>query len=291
MPKLLRRLLTAGAIAFAYGLYEPYRYRLRTLEVPVRWDRGPLDVLHLSDTHLAPGDHKLRRFLQELPAQLAKTPDLVIATGDMIEGDEAIDPLVDAIAAVDSRLGNFYVLGSHDYYVSSGPSYTKYFSGEKTLRKAIETDSERLEQRLQDAGWKTLTNRTETVEVDGKTIRLTGVNDPYLHRHVTSHIARDGGDELAIALVHAPDVVSEWVLHGFDLILAGHTHAGQVRVPGVGALVTNCSLPSGLAAGLNRVGAAWLHVSPGLGTGRYAPIRFLARPEATLLRLVPRDRP
>ncbi len=290
MPKLLRRLLSAGALAFAYGLYEPYRYRLSTLEVPVRWEGDPVEVLHLSDTHLAPGDRKLRRFLQKLPARLARTPDLVVATGDMIEGNEAIDPLVDAIAGIDARLDRFYVLGSHDYYVSSGPSYTKYFSGEKTLRKAVESDSARFETRLQDAGWKPLTNRTETVAVDGKTIRLAGVDDPYLNRHLTGHIAREAADDLAIALVHAPEVVSEWALHGFDLILAGHTHAGQVRIPGIGAIVTNCSLPSGLAAGLNRVGTAWLHVSPGLGTGRYAPIRFLARPEATLLRLVPQPR-
>ena len=274
----------AGAAAFAYGLYEPYRYRLNLLDVPVR--KGPsLDVLHLSDTHLAPGDRKLQDFLRNLPREMDGRPDLVLATGDMIEGDDAVEPLLDALSGIEARLGRYYVLGSHDYYVSSGPSYTKYFSGEKTLRRAIETDSARFEHGLQEAGWVPLTNRTEFVEAAGVTIRLSGVDDPYLKRHTVTHIERAHADALAIALVHAPDVVSEWALNDFDLVLAGHTHAGQVRVPGLGALVTNCSLPAGLASGLNRIGSTWLHVSPGLGTGRYAPIRFLARPEATLLRL------
>lgn len=276
----------AGAAAFAYGLYEPYRYRLKPLDVPVR--KGPaLDVLHLSDTHLAPRDRKLQDFLRNLPRELDVVPDLVLATGDMIEGDDAIDPLLDALGALEARLGRYYVLGSHDYYVSSGPSYTKYFSGEKTLRRATETDSARLERGLQEIGWVPLTNRTEFVEDGGVTIRLSGVDDPYLKRHTVAHIQRAATDGVAIALVHAPDVVSEWALNDFDLVLAGHTHAGQVRVPGIGALVTNCSLPTGLGSGLNRVGSTWLHVSPGLGTGRYAPIRFMARPEATLLRLRP----
>jgi predicted MPP superfamily phosphohydrolase len=90
---------------------------------------------------------------------------------------------------------------------------------------------------------------------------------------------------VAIGVVHTPDVVSEWALGGYDLVLAGHTHGGQVRIPGVGAVVTNCTLPPALAAGLHRIGGAWLHVSPGLGTGRFSPIRFNCRPEATLLRL------
>lgn len=275
----------AGAATFAYGLYEPYRYRLTSLDVPVR--KGPpLDVLHLSDTHLAPGDGKLQAFLRSLPRQI-ETPDLVLATGDMIEGDDAIEPLLAAIGGIQARLGRYYVLGSHDYYVSSGPSYTKYFSGEKTISRARKTDSARFERGLQEAGWVPLTNRTAFVEAGDATVRLSGVDDPYLKRHTVAHIERARADGLAIALVHAPDVVSEWALNDFDLVLAGHTHAGQVRIPGFGALVTNCSLPAGLASGLNRVGSTWLHVSPGLGTGRYAPIRFMARPEATLLRLRP----
>lgn len=287
MSKVVRAALLAGAGAFTYGLVEPFRYRLREREVPVRWDGPQLDLLHLSDTHLAPGDKRLRSFLRDLPLLLERTPDLVIATGDMIEGDAAIDALVEELAGIDAKFGRFYVLGSHDYFASSGPSYTKYFSGEKTVRRAQHIDSDRLEGRLQEQGWISLANRAHRISVDGRDVQLSGVDDPYLKRHDLAHIERRDSDDLAIGLMHAPDVTSEWALNGFDLVLAGHTHAGQVRIPGLGALVTNCSLPAALAGGLSRIGATWLHVSPGLGTGRYSPIRFLAPPEATLLRLVP----
>lgn len=287
MPKVVRFALVAGGGAFAYGLIEPFRYRLTQHEVPVDWDGPALDVLHLSDTHLAPSDRRLRNFLRELPNQLERTPDLVLATGDLIQGDEAIEPLVDALAPIEANVGRFYVLGSHDYFISNGPSYTKYFSGERTLRRARQTDSDRMETALQEQGWISLANRAESLAVDGHRIQVSGVDDPYLKRHDVAHIRRTTEDRLAIGLMHAPDLVSEWALNGFDLVVAGHTHAGQVRIPGVGAIVTNCSLPSALAGGLNQVGRTWLHVSPGLGTGKYAPVRFLAPPEATLLRLVP----
>jgi predicted MPP superfamily phosphohydrolase len=194
---------------------------------------------------------------------------------------------VDALARLEARLGRFYVLGSHDYYMSAGPSYSKYFRRTTGPSVARRTASDELEAGLQEKGWVPLTNRTEHLEVPEGRIRLSGVDDPHLRRHRTDHIERGTDEAMAIALVHAPDVVSEWALNGFDLVLAGHTHGGQVRVPGVGAVVTNCSLPVGLAAGLNRVGNTWLHVSPGLGNGRYAPIRFNCRPEATFLRLSP----
>ncbi len=82
------------------------------------------------------------------------------------------------------------------------------------------------------------------------------------------------------------------VADGFGLVMAGHTHGGQLRVPGVGALVTNCDLPTRQARGLSTWSSggreAWLHVSAGLGTSPYAPVRFACRPEATLLTLVER---
>ncbi|MDQ3766111.1 MAG: metallophosphoesterase, partial [Actinomycetota bacterium] len=164
-------------------------------------------------------------------------------------------------------------------------SFKKYFTGDHVPTKAPGADTDRLEQGLQTQGWIPLTNRSEALNTPFGTIRLAGVDDPYLKLHKTDHISRSAEDFLAIGLVHAPDVVSEYLLAGFDLVVGGHTHGGQVRVPFYGALVTNCKLPTALAGGLHRVGEGWLHVSPGLGQGRYTPIRFNCRPEATLLRL------
>ncbi|MBC8091522.1 MAG: metallophosphoesterase, partial [Pseudonocardia sp.] len=97
--------------------------------------------------------------------------------------------------------------------------------------------------------------------------------------------------DLRLGLVHAPEpsVLDRFAGDGYDLLLAGHTHGGQVCVPGYGALVTNSGLHRSMARGLHRwSGPTWLHVSAGLGTSPYAPVRLACPPEATLLTLVPR---
>jgi predicted MPP superfamily phosphohydrolase len=247
---------------------------------------GRITVLHLSDTHASKRTGVTMRFLETLPDRIGEVPDLIAITGDLIEDNSGIDPILRALAPFEARLGKFYVLGSHDYYQSDRPSYLKYFtSNGKSPTAAPRADTAKLEDGLHALGWSAVTNTSHSIETPQGPALVAGVDDPYLDRHRTDHIARPAGARFALGLVHAPDVVSEWALNGFDLVLGGHTHAGQVRIPGIGALVTNSSLPAGLAGGAHRIGKTWLHVSPGLGTGRWAPIRFGAPPEATLLTL------
>jgi predicted MPP superfamily phosphohydrolase len=254
--------------------------------VPVRAGSPPVTVLHVSDTHLRADTAHTRAFLERLPGVIGEVPDLVLATGDFTNDDPSMVDATALLNGLEAKLGRFFVYGSHDYFESAGPSFTKYFTGGSSTR-ARRRDVSAMTEALESEGWKSVVNTTEILETDAGRIRVSGVDDPYLSWHRTGHIERGPDDALAIALVHAPDVVSEWALNGFDLVVAGHTHGGQVRVPGVGALVTNCSLPVELAAGLNRIGDSWLHVSPGLGNGPFTPIRFACRPEATLLRLEP----
>lgn len=287
--RLLPATLAAGTGFAAYSLVEPYWPKLAVRSVATG-HRGPtLSVLHLADTHLTRGDKRLMSWVGRLPERLGEVPDLIVGTGDFIDNNSGIEPLLDAFGSLNARLGKFYVLGSHDYFQARFHvrSFKKYFTGDSRMTKAPAADTDRLERGLQSQGWIPLTNRSEVVNTSSGTIRLAGVDDPYLKRHTTDHLRRSTEDALAIGLVHAPDVVSEYLLAGFDLVLGGHTHAGQVRIPFYGALVTNCSLPPALAGGLHRVGEGWLHVSPGLGQGRYTPIRFNCRPEATLLKLEP----
>lgn len=283
----LSLLLGSAGVLVTYPFLEARWYRVKHLTVPLGRALPRIDVLHISDTHMSAGDRGLRRFLRGLSGALERAPDLVVATGDLVEGDEGIDPLVASLGDLFPDAARFYVLGSHDYYNARFQSYAKYFAtrGRRAIR-APRADTARLEAGLAGAGWTSVINGEALVEVHGIPVRVAGVDDPYLQRHTTSHIAAGAKDGLSIGLVHAPDVVSEWLLAGFDLVAAGHTHGGQVRIPGVGAVVTNSSLPSALGGGLQRVGSGWLHVSPGLGTGRFAPIRFACRPEVTVLRLV-----
>lgn len=289
--RIVPAVLAAGAAAAAYGVAETRAYRVVTHVVEVASGAPEVSVLHVSDTHLRGTHRRLIRFLESLPERLGAPPDFVVATGDLIEDDSGIEPLVEAFGRLEARFGRYFVLGSHDLYRSSIAgalgSWRMFVGRDRKKNIALDNDRGALEAGLQEKGWKSLLNTTEFVDAPFGRVRLAGVHDPYLRLHDTSHIRRAATDVLAIGLVHAPDVVSEWVLAGFDLVVAGHTHGGQVRLPVVGSVVTNCSLPNALSAGLHRVGRGWLHVSPGLGTSRFTPVRFLARPEATLLRLVP----
>jgi uncharacterized protein len=286
VTRALGRVVGIGAALGAYALYEPYRYRLVTHDLAGNPGVPPLDILHISDTHLGAKSRARIKWLSELPDRLGSTPDLVLATGDFVHDNSAIDPLAEVLAPLEARLGRFFVFGSHDYYQASFHSYAKYWTGKRDL-KSPRADSSRLRDSLQDKGWIQLHNRSEVIDTSFGPIRVAGVDDPYLGRHTTDHLERDNQDRLAIGVMHSPELVSEFTLAGFDLILAGHTHAGQVRLPFAGAVVTNCSLPARLAGGPHRIGNSWLHVSPGLGTGKFSPIRFNCRPEATLLRLRP----
>ena len=282
----LGALTGAGAALFGYTLVEPHLPRLQIKEIRLGYLRMPVEILHISDAHLSTGQRTRKAFLGSLMDRLERTPELVLSTGDMIDTNSGIEPLLEALAPLEAAWGKFYVNGSHDYFQARFMTYKKYF-GVVERSAMVPSDYGRLKTGLDRLAWVSLTNREEVLETPIGTVRLSGVDDPYLNRHRTEHLKTERSDALRIGLMHAPDVVAEFALAGFDLMVAGHTHGGQVRFPLIGAVVTNSSLPNELAMGLHRVGSSWLHVSPGLGHGMFSPIRFLTRPEATLLKLVP----
>jgi predicted MPP superfamily phosphohydrolase len=139
---------------------------------------------------------------------------------------------------------------------------------------------------LEADGWVHLKNRK--YERPGTPVEIVGLDDPHIHRGDIRVAGRTAPANFGLAVVHSPDPAPELVALGYDLVLAGHTHGGQVRLPIVGAVVTNCSIPNRMARGLFRLGPGHLHVSAGLGTSKYAPFRLFCRPEATLLELTAR---
>jgi uncharacterized protein len=262
-------LLAAGAVAAAgaacvgYGvLIERDWYRLRRQRVEaLEPGRPPLTVLHLSDLHLTPADTRRIAFLERLAAEPV---DLVVLTGDMLGGPEGLDPVLEALGRFRPRLGAVAVLGSNDYWAPRFRNPLGYFTGPSSRRHRSA--------RLGD-------------------VELAGMDDPHI-RHDDPGVAvpPDGQVRLRLGVVHSPyrRALDAFERNGYELLLAGHTHGGQVRLPGVGALVTNCDLPRDRVRGLSRWGRSWLHVSGGLGTSKYAPFRFACRPEASLLTVTPR---
>lgn len=279
-----------AALAAAYSIVvEPFWFAIRHYEVPVlEKDVPPLRVLHLSDLHMLERNRRKQRFVRAL----AQEPvDLVVVTGDMLGEPEGLGPVLDVLGHLRPRLGSAAVLGSNDYYAPRPKNYLSYFS-RRRKRGGAHRDNphQELVQGLRDRGWIVLINETAVLgDLD-----LAGVDDPHLHREDMSVLVSPQRPTRArVGLSHSPE---PWVLDAFAgssyrLALAGHTHGGQLRIPGFGALVTNCDLPRKHARGLFRHGSLWVHVSAGLGTSKYAPFRFACRPEATFLELVAAEQP
>jgi predicted MPP superfamily phosphohydrolase len=205
---------------------------------------------------------------------------------------------IDALGPLLDRPGAF-VPGSNDWFAPKPKNPARYLLPDRGRR--IHGDPlpyADLREAFTSAGWLDLTHRRTTIDVAGLRVELAGVSDAH---HKADHYDRIAGAvgadaDVAIGLSHTPEprLIDAFVGDGFDLVVSGHTHGGQLRVPFVGALVTNCGLDRRRARGLSRwpspvTGGSdgWLHVSAGLGTSPYAPVRFACPPEATLLTLVP----
>jgi uncharacterized protein len=283
-------LAIAGAACVVYGVvierrwYRLVRHRLAIL--PADGD-GPesLTVLHLSDLHFVRGDERKARFLAGLPRA-----DITVVTGDFLGEPDAVERAVDALAPVRGRLASWFVLGSNDYYMPRPLNYFAYFRAKRKPRRARAGRAPELIAQLEADGWHDLTNVRLEIELDGLPVELLGLDDAHIRQHDLTVAPRRALDRFGIAVMHSPDSAPESAALGYDLMVAGHTHGGQVCVPFGGAIVTNCSMPRRLAAGLVHMGGAVLHTSPGLGTSKFAPFRFACRPEATVLELRRIDR-
>ena len=259
--------------------YRVLRHRLDILPTGAE----PLVVLHLSDLHFLRDDERKARFLGRLP-----TADVTIVTGDLLGEPEGVSAVVDAVRAARGRLASWFVLGSNDYYVPRLKNYFAYFLRPRRRRRARPGPARELVAALVADGWEDLTNVRRLVSLDGLEAELLGLDDAHIRRQDLRRAPRRAAERFGLAVMHSPDSAAEAAALGYPLIVAGHTHGGQVRLPLLGALVTNCSLPPRLASGLARIGGSILHTSPGVGTSKYAPFRFWCRPEATYLELHPR---
>ena len=291
--------VASGAAVTAYAsLYERTRWTLRRFDVPVLAPGSkPLTILQISDLHMTAGQHSK----QEWVAGLAELePDLVIDTGDNLAGFDAVPTVMKALDPLLDRPGAF-VTSSNDYFAPRPKNPFKYFFPDHKRVQGIQLPWRDLRDGLTARGWLDLTNAAGELEVDGRRIVLAGLDDSHIRRDRYEKIAgeADRSAEVRIGLAHSPEPrnLDKFAADGYDLLLCGHTHGGQLRVPFYGALVTNCGIDRERVRWLHRwaeptpehPSGTWLHISAGLGTSPYSPIRFAGPPEATLLTLVPRD--
>jgi predicted MPP superfamily phosphohydrolase len=296
-------MVAVGAGLFAYAsLVERNMFGVRRESIDVlEPGSSNLRVLHLSDIHLAPWQ---RRKIEWIRSLAALQPDLIVVTGDSLGHRDAIPALARALSVFTGVPGVF-VHGSNDYFAPRIPNpFTYLIRPSEPDQTGEKLDTEGLEQFYSSLGWLNLNNASGHLSVNGSTIMFAGTDDPHLNLDRMDTVARSLDDALGdnfepvsaiVGVTHAPyrRVLDALTTLGTDVIFAGHTHGGQVCVPGIGALTTNSDLPLSLARGLgvwNHLDrSAFLNVSAGIGTSIYAPVRFACPPEAVLVTLRAKD--
>lgn len=245
----------------------------------------PLRVLQIGDIHLAPWQKRKMAFLKSLEKLEF---DLVINTGDNLGHERAIQPLLSSIAGLLQSPGVF-AHGSNDYFAPVPKNPIRYVFRSSAHPTSKRLDTEKLTSAFEKAGWINLNNASKPVSINGTTYLFHGLDD--FHIGLSDQTKLEPSEEFAIGVTHAPYLKALEILSsaGAEIVFAGHTHGGQVRMPFVGALTTNSDLPNRFARGTSVIEAAkkslMLSVVAGLGNSIYAPVRFFCLPEVRLITL------
>lgn len=296
MAAVLPTLIRTGAVALGSAiagigyaaLVERNAFVLREVTMPVLTPGStPLRVLHISDLHMLPNQHRKQAWLRELASW---EPVLVVNTGDNLAHPKAVPAVVQTLSDLLSRPGVF-VFGSNDYFGPRLKNPMNYLTSPDHRVRGAALPWQDLRAAFTERGWLDLTHTRREFEVAGLHIAAAGVDDPHIDRDRYDTIAGPASPaaNLRLGLTHSPEprVLDRFAADGYQLVLAGHTHGGQLCLPLYGALVTNCGLDRSRAKGASHWGANMrLHVSAGIGTSPFAPVRFCCRPEATLLTLI-----
>lgn len=254
-------------------------FRLQPLRIPCPRLGRPLRILHLSDTHLLVKDRAKQAFIRRVTDE---DWDFVFHTGDICEEPDA-EPLVPGLLSRQPRYGAYAVLGNHDYMrLSLGEALSEALTGKPVDPAGRLSDPVAIKARLEAGGrWRLLLNEAVTHDIDDQQVVIAGVDDPYTHhgdlQRTMRHVKKA---DVLIGLVHVPTDLASFSQRGFDLVLSGHTHGGQWRLPLVGALMTQCDLPRRHARGLHMVERTAVHVSQGLGAGPLVRLRLNCPPTA-----------
>lgn len=278
-------LFAAGAGAWFYASkVEVRRYQLETVDIPtVVGGTGPmpsLKILHISDLHLSrPESHKIN-FLQKITDE---EYDMVVLTGDVFEDFSGLE-YASRILKRKPRLGAYAVLGNHDYYPYTIWNKTLGRIDRRFRHPSSVRNVDSMITALENGGFTVLHNGwsshpEEKIFVLG--IDYFGIEESALK----SIVAQAPDDHVVLAIQHVPHKLSRLAQMGIDTVFCGHTHGGQVRIPGIGALITDSELSREEASGLLWRDKTAIHVSRGMGADPRSNFRFFCPPHATVVNL------
>jgi predicted MPP superfamily phosphohydrolase len=277
-----------GVGSLAYGLMEAQAFKVRRLDLELlAAGSDSIRVLHISDLHITPAQTRKINWVKSLTEL---EPDFVVGTGDFLAHQFAVPAAVEAMNELMDLPGAF-VLGSNDYFAPTIKNPLGYFNTSREIRpRGAALPTSDLVNELTDAGWLDLNNKQAVTEINGVKIHFRGTDDPHIKKDNYAAVAGPFEvNSFRFGVTHAPyrRVLESFEADDTDLVLAGHTHGGQICVPFYGALVTNCDLPQQKAKGLSTFGESDmpLHVSAGIGSSPFVQVRIACRPEATLITL------
>jgi uncharacterized protein len=225
-------------------------YRLARL--PRAWDG--LSILHLSDLHFT-GTVTIDYFEQVIEEAKALDCDLVTVTGDLIDRPDCYEWVPQLLGRLHGRVGSYAVLGNHDSW----------------------RDHNRIRRDLVSAGYSVLSGQWEMIDIKGQRMVVAGTEVPWMGR--LPEVSAAPAEAFRILLSHTPDNAPWASRMRFDLMLAGHNHGGQVRVPLIGPVFMPSRYGCRFDMGAFQVGNTLVHVSRGV-SGKH-PYRFLCKPELT----------
>jgi len=273
-------LVAATAAFWVYAsLIEPQRLCVRQIDVPI--PNLPealvgLRIAHLSDLHCACHSCDESVTSGAIAATLQQAPDLVVITGDLSNGFRYANCTAECLGELSARYGVYAVLGNHDWNCT----LATYLFGSREPDPTVQD----WEQALDQTEIQLLENKSCLLMLKGHTVAIVGVGDPSCGRDdIEAALEGIRPADLKIMLAHSPDALdlpgADWA----DLLLAGHTHGGQCRLPGLGSPWAPVWRLRQRSSGLMRFGQTLAYVSRGIGAGIEA--RFLCPPEVCVLTL------
>lgn len=294
----LATLGATGAATLLKGMSNVNDFRVDVVEIPllepgVLRESDSFDILHIADLHMLPSQTIKQRFVSRL-VQLR--PDLVINTGDNLGDPRSVPYVMQSLTEL-LNIPGMFVFGTNDYFAPRPVNPFGYLLGKKRKPSSVPLPWRDMRAAFVERGWHDATHSRVEVQVGDVRLAVTGVDDPHHDLDNYDLVAgRPNKDaDLSIALTHSPEprVLRRFAADGYQLSISGHTHGGQICLPGGRAVVTNCGIDRARAHGLHQFDSMAMYVSRGLGTSKFAPVRLNCPPTATLLRITekPTDTP